>query len=64
MTRVQRIAYGLITTYGPREAFWLAMRRVRGWVCDGTAPERVEFWRAVREICYYHWRASHREPLA
>ena len=53
MERSQRIAHGLIAKYGALDGFWIAMRRVRGWVCDGTAPERVQFWREVREVCYH-----------
>ena len=52
MTRAERIAHGLILRYGPLEAFWMTMRRVRGWVVDGTAPERTAFWCLVREHCY------------
>jgi hypothetical protein len=58
MNRSERIAHGLIAVYGPEEAFWMMMRRVRGWVCDGTAPERVAFWRSVREVCYRQWRKA------
>ena len=50
------VAKAMLAKYGPQESFWLTMRRVRGWVCDGTAPERVVFWRQVREVCYREWR--------
>jgi hypothetical protein len=52
MTRPERIAAGLLAKYGPHEAFWLAMRRVRGWVVDGTDDARVVFWAKVRAHCY------------
>ncbi len=58
MTRPQRIAHGLIAKHGVEQAFWLLMRRVRGWVCDGTAPERIVFWASVREVCYREWRQA------
>ena len=47
MTRAERIAYGLVTKHGA-DAYWVANRRVIGWLCDGTAPERVTFWARVR----------------
>lgn len=53
MTRAERIAYGLVAKYGAVDGFWRAMRRVRGWVVDGSAPERVAFWRIVRDECYH-----------
>ncbi len=55
MTRPQRIAHGLIAKHGIEQAFWLAMRRVRGWICDGTDLERVRFWSQVRNTIYETW---------
>ena len=52
MTRAERVARGLMAEHGAVEAFWIANKRVRGWVVDGTDDARVLFWRWVRQVCY------------
>lgn len=48
----ERIAAGLVAKYGQPEAYWVANRRVLGWLVDGTDLPRLLRWQAVRQAVH------------